>query len=81
MALTTRETARKTYLETAVTAIQDAQMGMIKGGVQEMSVGGRSLARFKPDELEKLYQKYLAELTRLESKEAGTRTRTVRVIG
>ncbi len=81
MALTTRQTNRKTYLETAVAAIQDAQMGMIQGGVAEMSVGGRSLARFKPHELEDLYQKYLAELTRLERIEAGTRTRTVRVIG
>ncbi len=81
MALTTREQTRKTYLETAVAGIQEAQMGMIQGGVAEMSVGGRSLARFKPDELEKLFEKYSAELKRLESKEAGTRTRTVRVIG
>lgn len=81
MALTTRETTRKAYLETAVAGIQEAQMGMIQGGVAEMSVGGRSLARFKPQELEDLYQKYLGELKKLEAQVAGTRTRTVRVVG
>ncbi len=81
MALTTREQNRKSYLETALDSIQEAQQGMISGGVQEMSIGGRSLVRFKPNELEDLYQKYSRELIRLEAKEAGKRTRTVRVIG
>jgi hypothetical protein len=81
MALTTREATRKTYLENAVAAIQDAQMGMISGGVQEMSISGRSLIRFKPHELEDLYKKYSAELARLEGLAEGTRTRTVRVVG
>ena len=81
MSLTDRETTRKTYLENAIDAIQTAQLRMIEGGVQEMEIGGRSLVRFKPHELENLYQKYSVELKKLKSKAAGTRTRTVRVVG
>ena len=81
MALTDREQARKAHLETLLTAIQDAEQGTWSAAVQEMSIGGRSLVRFKPEELAKYYRVYDQELKRLEAKEAGTRTRTVRVVG
>ena len=78
MALTTREYARKAWLETAIANIEAA----ISGGVssQEITIAGRSLKRYGLDELESLRQKYDTELAKLEAKEAGLPTRrTIRV--
>ncbi len=81
MALNEREQERKAHLETLLAAIQDAEKGTWSAAVQEMSISGRSLVRFKPEELAKYYRVYAKELAQLEAKESGTRTRTVRVWG
>ncbi len=81
MPLTPRQIARKEWLESAVEAIQNAQMGIITSGKSQLSWNGRSVTNLSPDELESLRRSYESELERLERKEQGSGTRTVRVIG
>lgn len=80
MALTTRQTNRKAWLETALTAIESAQMGNFEQG-QMITLNGRSLQRYSAEELERLRVRYDAELDKLERKANGTYSTTVKVIG
>jgi len=80
MALTARQITRKAWLEGAVLQIQSAQLKGITSGLT-MSFNGRSIQRHTPAELESLMRTYEAELCKLEKKELGTFTRTIRVIG
>lgn len=81
MALTDRQTARKEWLESAIDAIQNAQMGILTSGKSELSFNGRSVTNLSPSELETMRRSYESELEKLERKEKGLRTRTVRVLG
>lgn len=81
MALTERQTARKAWLINAITAIESAQLNSLTSEAAQMTFNGRSIQRFSPQELERLRTVYDGELSKLEKVEAGTYTRTVRVIG
>lgn len=80
MALTPRQITRKAWLEKAISEIESAQLTGIKSGLS-MSFNGRSIQRHTIQELETLLKGYEAELCKLERKEAGTQTRTIRVVG
>lgn len=80
MPLSARQITRKAWLEKAIDAIQDSQINGISSGLS-MTFNGRSIQRHSPEELEKLFKSYEAELCKLERIEAGTQTRTIRVIG
>jgi hypothetical protein len=81
MALTTRQAQRKTWLESALTAIQNAQLGILTAGTTEVSFNGRSVTNLAPQEMERLRRSYEAELQKLERIERGVSSRTIRVIG
>ncbi len=81
MPLTTRQAARKTWLENALAAIESAQLGLLSTGKSSVTFNGRSATNLAPSELEKLRRSYESELLKLERKEIGKGTRTVRVIG
>lgn len=80
MALTSRQSERKEWLEGVLSDIEEALSGGIKNGVSG-AFNGRSVQRYTPDELTKLQKRYDSELRRLERIEAGTNSRTIRVIG
>lgn len=80
MPLTARQAERKEWLESALDEIQDALLKGISSGLS-MSFNGRSIQRHTPTELAKLERRFSAELRKLERIEAGTQTRTIRVIG
>ncbi|KZZ67405.1 hypothetical protein A3765_10510 [Oleiphilus sp. HI0130] len=80
MPLNARQYDRKIWLEKAIKEIEDALLNGIKSG-HSMTFNGRSIQRHTTDELEKLRRAYNAELCKLERIEAGTQTRTIRVIG
>lgn len=80
MALTPRQVTRKAWLEKAISEIEKAQLTGITAGLS-MSFNGRSIQRHTPTELEKLRKGFEAELCKLERKEVGTQTRTIRVVG
>jgi hypothetical protein len=81
MALTTRQSERKTWLESALTAIQSAQLGILTSGKSDLSFNGRSVTNLSPQEMEKLRRSYESELQKLERIEQGVSSRTIRVIG
>jgi hypothetical protein len=81
MALTTRQAQRKTWLESALTAIQNAQLGILTAGTTEVSFNGRSVTNLAPQEMERLRRSYESELQKLERIEQGVSSRTIRVIG
>lgn len=81
MALTTRQAERKAWLESAITAIQNAQLGILTSGKLDLSYNGRSMTNLSPPEMEKLRRSYESELQKLERKEEGSASRTIRVIG
>lgn len=81
MALTVSETTRKEWLVSAIEAIQQAQLGIISSGKSSLSFNGRSVTNLSPMELEKMRSSYSSELAKLERKEAGLRTRTIRCTG
>lgn len=80
MPLNNRQTERKIWLEEAIETIETALLTGIRDGLS-LTFNGRSLQRHTPEELEKLRKRYEAELCKLERIEAGTQTRTIRVIG
>lgn len=79
--LTEREKTRKTWLEKAIYEIQKVQLEGLGSGAQTLAFGGRSIQRFTPQELESLRRSYDNELARLERKEVGKSSRTIRVWG
>lgn len=81
MALTERQTARKLWLQKAISEIQYAQINGFKSEAVSMSFNGRSITRFNMQELENMRFRFDQELTKLEKIEAGTFTRTIRVWG
>ncbi|ALR15263.1 hypothetical protein M272_16895 [Vibrio natriegens NBRC 15636 = ATCC 14048 = DSM 759] len=81
MALTESEATRKAWLVEAISAIQNAQLGNLTSGKSSLSFNGRNVTNMSPTEMETLRRSYAAELTKLERKEQGVRTRTIRCIG
>ena len=81
MALTESEATRKAWLVEAISAIQNAQLGNLISGKSSLSFNGRNVTNMSPTEMETLRCSYAAELTKLERKEQGVRTRTIRCIG
>ncbi len=81
MALTESETTRKAWLVEAITAIQNAQLGNLTSGKSSLSFNGRNVTNMSPTEMETLRRSYASELNKLERKELGVRTRTIRCIG
>lgn len=78
MALTTRQAARKSYLEGAIPKLEAAIEGSF--GAAKLTIAGRSLERYTLEELESLRAKYDAELTRLERRDLGvSNVNTIRV--
>lgn len=71
MALTERQTKRKVWLESMLTAIEGRLSGDIESGGSNMSINGRSLQRYTLDELNTMYRQYSSELTQLERVEQG----------
>lgn len=80
MPLTTRQSERKAWLEEALEKIDEALLKGISSGVS-MTFNGRSIQRHSNEDLARLQKRYSAELSKLERIEAGTQTRTIRVIG
>ncbi|ANQ24835.1 hypothetical protein BA893_24955 [Vibrio natriegens] len=81
MALTESEATRKAWLVEAINAIQNAQLGNLTSGKSSLSFNGRNVTNMSPTEMETLRRSYAAELMKLERKEQGVRTRTIRCIG
>ncbi|MDW2321315.1 hypothetical protein R7127_13615 [Vibrio sp. 1159] len=81
MALTESETTRKAWLVDAINAIQNAQLGNLTSGKSALSFNGRNVTNMSPTEIESLRRSYAAELAKLERKEQGVSTRTIRCIG
>ena len=81
MALTESEATRKEWLVNAINAIQNAQLGNLTSGKSSLSFNGRNVTNMSPTEMETLRRSYAAELMKLERKEQGVRTRTIRCIG
>ncbi len=81
MPLTTRQAARKDWLEKALTAIESAQLGLLTNAKSSITFNGRSATNLAPSELERLRRSYESELLKLERKEMGQGTKTIRVIG
>ncbi|EMK6669888.1 hypothetical protein V9J75_003402 [Vibrio fluvialis] len=81
MALTESEAARKAWLVSAIEAIQKAQLGILTSGKSSLSFNGRSVTNLSPTEMEAMRVSFASELGKLERKEAGLRTRTIRCIG
>ena len=81
MALTESEATRKAWLVNAINAIQNAQLGNLTSGKSSLSFNGRNVTNMSPTEMETLRRCYAAELMKLERKEQGVRTRTIRCIG
>jgi hypothetical protein len=79
MALTTRQTTRKAYLEETLPKIEAAIAGNL--GAMKIQLEGRAIERYSLEDLEKLRVKYDSELTRLERREAGsTSTSTIKAV-
>lgn len=81
MALTESEATRKAWLVDAINAIQNAQLGNLTSGKSSLSFNGRNVTNMSPTEMENLRRSYASELAKLERKEQGMRTRTIRCIG